>query len=100
MEKLTNYRWPGNVRELQNVVERAVVLASGTIANIDDSLLQSHSTLQQSIDTLETVERHHILRTLNETHWVIHGKKGAAEILGINSSTLRSRMDKLGIRRP
>ena len=100
MESMTNYNWPGNVRELQNVLERAVVLASGTIANIDDSLLQSHSTVQQSIDTLENIERHHIVRALNETHWVIHGKKGAAEILGINSSTLRSRMDKLGIRRP
>jgi formate hydrogenlyase transcriptional activator len=100
MESLTNYNWPGNVRELQNVVERAVVLASGSIANIDDSVLQSHSTVQQSIDTLENIERHHIVRALNETSWVIHGKKGAAEILGINPSTLRSRMDKLGIRRP
>ena len=100
MESLTNYNWPGNVRELQNVVERAVVLASGSIANIDDSVLQSHSTVQQSIDTLENIERHHIVRALNETGWVIHGKKGAAEILGINPSTLRSRMDKLGIRRP
>jgi formate hydrogenlyase transcriptional activator len=100
MESLTNYNWPGNVRELQNVVERAVVLASGSIANIDDSVLQSHGTAQQSIDTLENIERHHIVRALNETGWVIHGKKGAAEILGINPSTLRSRIDKLGIRRP
>ena len=100
MESLTNYNWPGNVRELQNVVERAVVLASGSIANIDDSVLQSHSTVHQSIDTLENIERHHIVRALNETGWVIHGKRGAAEILRINPSTLRSRMDKLGIRRP
>ena len=100
MESLTNYNWPGNVRELQNVLERAVVLASGAIAKIDDSLLQSQSTTEQSIDTLENIERHHIVRALNETHWVIHGRKGAAEILGINPSTLRSRMDKLGIRRP
>lgn len=52
-----------------------------------------------SLDTLENVERNHILRALNETRWVIHGKKGTAEILGINPSTLRSRMEKLGIRR-
>jgi chemotaxis protein methyltransferase CheR len=49
---------------------------------------------------LENVERNHIIRALNETKWVIHGRNGAAEILGINPSTLRSRMDKLGIKRP
>jgi transcriptional regulator with GAF, ATPase, and Fis domain len=49
---------------------------------------------------LENVERQHIMRALGETQWVIHGKKGAAELLGINPSTLRSRMDKLGIRKP
>jgi formate hydrogenlyase transcriptional activator len=46
------------------------------------------------------MERNHILRALGETDWVIHGQKGAAEILGINPSTLRSRMNKLGIKRP
>ena len=51
------------------------------------------------IETLETHERKHIIRALNETNWVIHGKKGAAEILGINPSTLRSRMEKLGIKK-
>ena len=53
-----------------------------------------------SLDTLDNVGRNHILRTLSETKWVIHGKKGAAEILGINPSTLRSRMEKLGITKP
>jgi formate hydrogenlyase transcriptional activator len=100
MESLTNYQWPGNIRELQNVIERAVVLASGPIANIDDSMLQSNGKVEGSaLETLENMERNHIVRALNETHWVIHGKKGAAEILGINSSTLRSRMDKLGIKK-
>jgi formate hydrogenlyase transcriptional activator len=100
MESLTSYRWPGNIRELQNVVERAVVLATGPILNIDDSMIRSNDSLQQAvIDTLENVERNHIVRALSETNWVIHGKKGAAEILGINPSTLRSRMDKLGIKR-
>ena len=56
-------------------------------------------TTQSSLNTLENVERNHILRALNETRWVIHGGRGAAEILGINPSTLRSRMEKLGIRR-
>ena len=100
MESLTNYPWPGNIRELQNVIERAVVLASGPIANIDDSMLPSNGAAEPSpLDTLENMERNHIVRALNETHWVIHGKKGAAAILGINASTLRSRMDKLGIKK-
>jgi transcriptional regulator with GAF, ATPase, and Fis domain len=57
------------------------------------------ATQALAIDTLENNERNHILRALGETHWVIHGKKGAAELLGINPSTLRSRIDKLGIKR-
>src|SRR5919109_348056 len=101
MESLTNYPWPGNVRELQNVIERAVVLATGAVVNVDESTLRSDGASQEPpVGTLENVERAHIIRALDETRWVIHGKKGAAEILGINPSTLRSRMEKLGIRRP
>ena len=100
MEILTNYSWPGNVRELQNVVERAVVLAHGPIVKVDESMVRSDAVAPESgIDTLENVERNHIVRALNETKWVIHGKQGAAELLGINPSTLRSRMEKLGIKR-
>jgi transcriptional regulator with GAF, ATPase, and Fis domain len=101
MESLSNYAWPGNIRELQNVIERAVVLAKGPIVQIDDSMLRADETVEDSsfIDNLENVERQHIIRALTETRWVIHGKKGAAEILGINPSTLRSRMDKLGIKK-
>jgi formate hydrogenlyase transcriptional activator len=101
MESLKHYSWPGNIRELQNVVERAVIVASGPIVQIDESMLRSEAGAQElSVDTLENVERSHIVRALNETNWVIHGKKGAAQILGINASTLRSRMEKLGIKRP
>jgi formate hydrogenlyase transcriptional activator len=101
MDSLLHYDWPGNVRELQNIVERAVVLASGPIVQIDRAMMRSGETAQESaVDTLENAERNHILRALNETHWVVHGKKGAAELLGINPSTLRSRMEKLGINRP
>jgi len=100
MAGLTNYSWPGNIRELQNVVERAVVVASGPIVKVDDSMMRPDDGAQVSpVETLENVERNHILRALHETGWVIHGKKGAAEILGINPSTLRSRMEKLGIKR-
>jgi formate hydrogenlyase transcriptional activator len=101
IDSLLHYDWPGNVRELQNIVERAVVLASGTIVQIDEAMMRSGEMARESaVDTLENAERNHILRALNETHWVVHGKKGAAEILGINPSTLRSRMEKLGIKRP
>jgi formate hydrogenlyase transcriptional activator len=68
---------------------------------IDESMLRSEGAAPDSVvDTLENVERNHIVRALTDTSWVIHGKKGAAEILGINPSTLRSRMEKLGIKRP
>jgi transcriptional regulator with GAF, ATPase, and Fis domain len=68
---------------------------------IDESILRSDGAAAEmsAIDTLENNERRHILRALAETRWVIHGKKGAAELLGINPSTLRSRMEKLGIKR-
>jgi len=101
MEMLRNYTWPGNVRELQNVIERAIVVVRGPIVQVDDSMLRSNEAPETAaIETLENVERKHIIRSLNETDWVIHGKKGAAEILNINPSTLRSRMEKLGIKRP
>ena len=101
MESLTAYNWPGNIRELQNVVERAAITASGPVLRIDESMVRADAAPREStVDTLENVERSHILRALNDTNWVVHGKKGAAEILGINPSTLRSRMEKLGIKRP
>jgi transcriptional regulator with GAF, ATPase, and Fis domain len=101
MQSLVQYGWPGNIRELQNVIERAVVLAKAPIVQVDDSMLRAEDAPggATAIDTLETVERSHIIRALTQTAWVIHGKKGAAEILGINPSTLRSRMEKLGIRK-
>jgi DNA-binding NtrC family response regulator len=101
MDSLVRYNWPGNIRELQNVIERAVVLARGPVVQVDESILRSESAAAEvsAIDTLENNERNHVLRALAETNWVIHGKKGAAELLGINPSTLRSRMDKLGIKR-
>jgi transcriptional regulator with GAF, ATPase, and Fis domain len=101
MDSLLGYDWPGNVRELQNIIERAVVLASGPILQVDDSMMRLGEKAQElTLDTLENAERNHILRALDETQWVVHGKKGAAEVLGINPSTLRSRMEKLGIKRP
>jgi DNA-binding NtrC family response regulator len=99
MERLTKYPWPGNIRELQNLIERAVVLSDGPVLKIDDAMLGIDSDVAAAPVALEDVERTHILRTLVETNWVIHGNRGAANILGINPSTLRSRMVKLGIKR-
>jgi len=102
MHGLLAYPWPGNVRELENVIERAVIVAHTPVIQIDETLevrLDADSEAQSS-DTLEDVERTHILRVLEETNWVIHGKRGAALVLGMNPHTLRSRMKKLGISRP
>jgi formate hydrogenlyase transcriptional activator len=101
MDRLMKYSWPGNIRELQNLMERLVVVAEGAIVRIDDSMLGLDASLEShGPQALEDVERAHILRTLQETNWVIHGSRGAAYILGINPSTLRSRMLKLGIKKP
>jgi hypothetical protein len=68
MQNVTSYSWPGNERELQNVIERALVLAKGSVVQIDSSMLQAEqATEQPSLGTLENVERNNILRALNET---------------------------------
>lgn len=102
MDVLLAYPLPGNVRELENIIERAVILAHTPIIQIDESLeVRLDADLDTQISgTLEDVERAHILRVLEKTNWVIHGKRGAALVLGMNPHTLRSRMKKLGISRP
>ena len=100
MKALQNYPWPGNVRELESVIERAVILCPGPTLQLDDNLETLSSSLPSISGTLEEMERKQILRTLIETRWRINGKNGAATILGLNPSTLRARMHKLGIIRP
>ena len=100
MAALTRYPWPGNVRELENVIERAVILSSGPVLMVSLGDLRSRIAPLEDSDccqTLEEVERRHILATLKETRWVIAGPKGAATRLGMNRSTLTFRMKKLGI---
>ncbi len=97
---LQNYHWPGNVRELENVIERAVINSAEKKLRLMDNLDNSQKDLTMAPKTLETVERDHIVRILEETRWKVSGKNGASEILGLNSSTLRARMRKLGIRKP
>jgi formate hydrogenlyase transcriptional activator len=103
MERLVAYDWPGNVRELSNVIERAVItcpgpalcLPKGIETNLTESSLAAES--QEDLITLKKMERRHIFKVLETTGWRISGAKGAAKILNINPSTLRSRMKKLGL---
>jgi formate hydrogenlyase transcriptional activator len=102
VEALIQYRWPGNIRELENVIERAVILSPGPVLRLSHRDLKSRITPGQSPDrhqTLEEVERNHILKILKETRWVLSGPGGAATRLGLNRSTLYFRMKKLGIAR-
>jgi chemotaxis protein methyltransferase CheR len=100
MNTLQDYQWPGNVRELENVLERAVINSSGPKLRLVDELKKPHKDLTTAQKTLEEVERDHIVRVLEHTNWKVSGKNGAAEILGLNRSTLRARIRKLGIRQP
>ncbi|PKN65396.1 MAG: hypothetical protein CVU54_18865 [Deltaproteobacteria bacterium HGW-Deltaproteobacteria-12] len=100
MQALQEYPWPGNVRELESIIERAVILSSGPVLQLTDKLEISSPLLSSAVRTLEDTERNQIFKILAETNWRIEGKKGAAAILGINSSTLRARMHKLEIVRP
>ncbi|MGH7970273.1 MAG: sigma 54-interacting transcriptional regulator, partial [Limisphaerales bacterium] len=119
---LAGYHWPGNVRELQNVIERAVVLSQGDTLTVGAALdlspapydgrreevehperkISQPSAInsQPSSGSLLEVERRHIESVLVQAGWMIEGERGAARILDLNPSTLRSRMQKLGITRP
>ncbi|HEX3035555.1 MAG TPA: sigma 54-interacting transcriptional regulator [Thermodesulfobacteriota bacterium] len=101
MERLKEYSWPGNIRELQNVVERAVILSTGDTLEINETFVEAildMLPIEERLLSLEDIERGHIIKVLNHTGWQIHGDKGAAKILGLNPSTLRTRMEKLGIK--
>src|SRR5690606_2399114 len=109
MAWLASYQWPGNVRELQNVLERACVLADSPIVEVAESLGArprpggaapaggNGGSGPVGIIPLEENERIHIRRALAAANGKVHGPAGAAAMLGINPSTLRSRMQKLGI---
>ena len=125
MDLLMEYPWPGNIRELQNIIERAVVLASGLVLSVDPAFLprtpalgdlshvssaklpkadppiaeNSARSTETLFPSLEHMERDHILAALNRTAGVIDGPKGAARILNLHPNTLRSKMSKLGIDR-
>jgi transcriptional regulator with GAF, ATPase, and Fis domain len=97
---LQQYDWPGNIRELENVIQRAIILSSDGMISMNDIQLSAAKPATASAGTtLEEIERNHIQRMLSTTLWRIEGRRGAAELLGLKPSTLRSRLRKLGIRR-
>jgi formate hydrogenlyase transcriptional activator len=116
MSAFSAYDWPGNVRELQNLVERAVIRSDNGV--LPNPLATSQATLgsvlelradllpiepgampePESTDSLENIQRQHILRVLERTGWVISGPNGAGTILNLHPNTLRSLMERLGIR--
>jgi transcriptional regulator with PAS, ATPase and Fis domain len=101
VERLRAYSWPGNVRELEHIVERAVLLSAGEVLHVDvplDGAAPPAAAEPSALLTLEEAEREHIRRVLARTNGRISGKGGAADLLGLPDSTLRSRMKKLGVR--
>jgi PAS domain S-box-containing protein len=99
MDALQQYHWPGNIRELENVLERAVISTSGPKLRLVDELKKPHKDLIGSEQTLENVEREYIIQVLEQVQWKVSGKNSAAEILGLDRSTLRARMRKLNIQK-
>jgi formate hydrogenlyase transcriptional activator len=114
MQRLIEYPWPGNIRELENVIERAVILSVGGELNALPDLPPSGAptpteTAADHVTAktvganrgfpLEDIERRHIVSVLRQTGWRVEGPNGAAQLLKINASTLRSRIKKLGIQR-
>jgi transcriptional regulator with GAF, ATPase, and Fis domain len=105
MDDLVDYSWPGNIRQLRNVIERAVITSSESVlklaselpSEVDLSLdTEPHKEIT-GIGTLEMFERNFITHALEHCNWKISGKDGAAQILDLPPSTLRSKMKKLGI---
>jgi PAS domain S-box-containing protein len=111
MERLNKYHWPGNIRELENILERAIILANDPLLHIESEVFAAAPDEKDiaaqraqprdvdSAESLEAIERNHILSVLKQTSWVIEGPRGAAKVLDLHPNTLRSRMKKLGIRR-
>jgi len=115
MARLSAYSWPGNIRELENVIERAVILSSGPNLELPSELIPPAAVTRHDISeagrasdtglvpsndrSLGHIEKEHILDVLKRTNWRIEGPNGAASILKLNPSTLRSRMKKFGLER-
>jgi formate hydrogenlyase transcriptional activator len=102
MTALEQHYWPGNIRELQNVIERSVIMTTGSVLSCrtTDQLVMAAAEISPAgVRTLAEAERAHIITTLRTTKWVIGGAHGAAARLGLPRTTLLSRMQRLGISR-
>ncbi len=98
LDKLLRYPWPGNVRELANLLERAVILCDGRVLKSEHiGITMQPAESETNFRTMNDAERQHILRALEKTNGVLSGPNGAARLLGMNRSTLWSRIRKLGI---
>lgn len=103
MEAMVKYRWPGNVRELRNFIERAVILSPHTVLRAPISELDPFNAPAKTnlpVTGLEELERDHIVRVLEATNWIVGGRNGAAERLGMKRTSLVYKMRRLGIGRP
>jgi formate hydrogenlyase transcriptional activator len=100
MECLRLHDWPGNIRELQNFIERAVVLSPGPVLRpaLTDLRLMTKQPTAAAAQTLADASRDHILEVLDQSNWLIGGRDGAAERLGLARTTLIYKMRKLGIK--
>lgn len=99
LDRLARCDWPGNVRELANIIERAVILCQGKVLQKEHlSGLSASKAVDEHFLSLEEAERRHILQALERTGGVLAGPHGAARLLGVNRSTLWSRMQKLAIK--
>jgi formate hydrogenlyase transcriptional activator len=101
IERLMHYNWPGNIRELEHVIERAIILNQGEQLRLGTWFMDNNidTTVSEDLKTLKTVERDYIIKVLETTNWKIRGKNGAAAILGMQPTTLESRMKKWDIKR-
>jgi formate hydrogenlyase transcriptional activator len=102
MDALCCYAWPGNIRELQNLMERAVLLSTGTSLRVPlgEVFACANERAVSRGNALEQAEREQIVRALRESNWVVGGVRGAAARLGLKRTSLAYRMQKLGISRP
>jgi formate hydrogenlyase transcriptional activator len=100
MEALVHHGWPGNVRELQNVIERSMVVSSGSALSLSRPTEPRRSESSSATRTLAEAERDHILQALRIADWVLGGPHGAAARLGVKRTTLLYKMRRWGIDRP
>ncbi|MFT6370157.1 MAG: PAS domain S-box-containing protein, partial [Maribacter sp.] len=90
IERLMHYNWPGNIRELENVIERAIIVNQGSQLRLGKWFMDSSidTVVSDELKTMETVERDYIIKVLEKTNWKIRGKNGAAQLLGMQPTTL------------